>query len=1052
MREENGSGNPDTRKAAERYIRAGLSVIPISVGAKSPGRGGWQQERWTVEDVEELWNDGQGIGILWGEPSGGLVDIDCDWPEACIAAGIILPREPRRTFGRPGSPESHHVVRVEGELPKTRRYKIGGQGDERSVVELMSTGTQSLAPPSLHESGERRRWYEEQSAPKMPGPEVQEAAADIVTAALLARNWPGKGSRHDYVLSASGFIGRRLPRERTQRIMEAAIGASGDEEARGRLADVRSTLDSLEAGRPTTGGPSLDDLAPGVVEQLQRWHRWDQGFRAGEAHEHSEAGGQSLPSIVVNDRPLRNVGDEALAALQVHNKPPKLFARGGKIIRLASDENDAPIIQEADESVVRYHLTRAANFVKEYQRKNGVERIEVSPPRDAVQDVMSVADLPFPPLIGVPRTPFFRPDGTIVALRGYDPATRLYHEPSFAAGDNSRIEVAEEPADEDLQGAVEIVDEAVSDFPYVDKASAANTLALLLTPIMRNVTPGPVPLSVIDKPTPGTGGSLLAEVVALLATGSPAGMMSAPRDDEEVRKQLTSALMRGNLIVTIDNVDSVLSAPSLSRALSSDHWEDRVLGRSEMIRVPQRATWIASGNNIQLGGDMPRRAYWIRLDAGVERPWQREGFKHPELKPWIAANRSKLLSALLTMGRAWFARGAPQGRITLGGFEGWAHTIGGVLDVAGISGFLANLDEMYERAADGTHDWSAFLEAWREAYGDEARTTKQLAADLHNSSEEYAALREALPDEFGIADPERPDKALSRRLGNRFKKREGKPHGERRLCLKRAGSHMNAKLWQVVKAPTGAGENVSLVSLVSLSHPNVHARARAKSEWGPNQTKQTHRLISETDASCSEVGTSGSEASTSRDDFERTSCESLSAEQVGEELRRPNSGPSINLPLYLVGATTLEILTKSVLVAKDLKADAWEEHAGVVEEGGSRSEKPRGRVRVWGVSTVSLARRVASLEDGAQDPVPSADTIRQRGPVGLSTGPTSTPTSPNCRPRSPAPCAASSAISPSIGRTWTHPALEQAGEGDSYEPLRRDNSGRSALQGRSYPR
>jgi hypothetical protein len=931
MREENGSGNPDTRKAAERYIRAGLSVIPISVGAKSPGRGGWQQERWTVEDVEELWNDGQGIGILWGEPSGGLVDIDCDWPEARIAAGIILPREPRRTFGRPGSPESHHVVRVEGELPKTRRYKIGGQGDERSVVELLSTGTQSLAPPSLHESGERRRWYEEQSAPKMPGPEVQEAAADIVTAALLARNWPGKGSRHDYVLSASGFIGRRLPRERAQRIMEAAIGASSDEEARGRLADVRSTLDSLEAGRPTTGGPSLDDLAPGVAQQLQRWHRWGLRFRAGEAHEHSEAGGQSLPSIVVNDRPLRDVGDEALQALEARNNPPSLFSRAGKIIRLASDENDEPIIQEASESVVRHHLARAANFVKEYQRKNDVERIEVSPPRDVVQDVMAVPHLPFAPLIGVPRTPFFRPDGTIVALPGYDAATRLYYVPSFAseARDNSRIEIAEEPAEEDLQGAVEIVDEAVSDFPYVDKASAANTLALLLTPIMRNVTPGPVPLSVIDKPTPGTGGSLLAEVVALLATGSPAGMMSAPRDDEEVRKQLTSALMRGNLVVTIDNVDGVLSAPSLSRALSSEYWEDRVLGRSEMIRVPQRATWIASGNNIQLGGDMPRRGYWIRLDAGVERPWQRAGFKHPELKAWVAANRSKLLSALLTMGRAWFAKGAPQGRATLGGFEGWAHTIGGVLEVAGISGFLANLDEMYERAADGTRDWTAFLEAWRKAYGDEARTTKEIAADLLHG-EAHNGLRDALPEEFGTIVPERPDKGLTRRLGKAFSRREGRRHGDEGLYLARAGERKRALQWIVKAADGGPGERVSLVSLTSLSPPS-RSRARERDN-GPTQTHETRQTHSEAHTSSSEQSTSSCEASTSRAAFEQeVSCESLSAEQVGEELRRPNSGPRINLPLYLAGATTLEILTKSVLVAKDLKADAWEEHAGVVE-------------------------------------------------------------------------------------------------------------------------
>ncbi len=43
--------------------------------------------------------------------------------------------------------------------------------------------------------------------------------------------------------------------------MEAAISASGDEEE-ARRRDVRSTLDVLADGRPATGGPTLDKLAP----------------------------------------------------------------------------------------------------------------------------------------------------------------------------------------------------------------------------------------------------------------------------------------------------------------------------------------------------------------------------------------------------------------------------------------------------------------------------------------------------------------------------------------------------------------------------------------------------------------------------------------------------------------------------------------------------------------------------------------------------------------------------------------------------------------------
>ena len=194
----------------------------------------------------------------------GLVEIDCDWTEARIAARGIVPR--RRTFGRPGSPDSHHVVRIVGELPKTKRYGLPGKGEEKRVVELLSTGTQSLVPPSLHESGERRRWYGKDKPIEMTASEALEATADIASAALLAYNWPGQGSRKDYSFAATGYVGRYLSRERAFRVMEAAIAASGDEEAHGRLRDTQDTLDKIDAGEPTSGGPTLDDLAPGVVE------------------------------------------------------------------------------------------------------------------------------------------------------------------------------------------------------------------------------------------------------------------------------------------------------------------------------------------------------------------------------------------------------------------------------------------------------------------------------------------------------------------------------------------------------------------------------------------------------------------------------------------------------------------------------------------------------------------------------------------------------------------------------------------------------------------
>ena len=128
-----------------------------------------------------------------------------------------------------------------------------------------------------------------------------------------------------------------------------------------------------------------------------------------------------------------------------------------------------------------------------------------------------------------------------------------------------------------------------------------------------------------------------------------------------------------------------------------------------------------------------------------------------------------------------------------------------------MAGFLDNLSEMYERAADGSREWTAFLEAWREVHGDEAKTTKQIAADLHDEAPKV--LREALPEEFGGIDPDRPDKGLSRKLGKAFAKREGRRHGPTRLHLLRAGEKQRAARWAVRPAPSVPVEKVSIESL-----------------------------------------------------------------------------------------------------------------------------------------------------------------------------------------------------------------------------------------------
>jgi hypothetical protein len=228
---------------------------------------------------------------------------------------------------------------------------------------------------------------------------------------------------------------------------------------------------------------------------------------------------------------------------------------------------------------------------------------------------------------------------------------------------------------------------------------------------------GPTPLHLIEKPTQGTGATLVVDAICLIVTGSRASVMTEGSDDEEWRKRLTAKLRQVPSIVLIDNLRRPLDSSALAAALTAPFWEDRVLGVSETTRLPIRCIWIATGNNPEFSGEMSRRLVRIRLDARTDQPWRRGGFRHPNLMLWVQANRTRLVSACLTLCRAWIAAGKPRGTRTIGSYEDWAAVMGGLLEVIGVPGFLSNIDEMLD-ASDGEGAvWRVFVGQWWDRFG-----------------------------------------------------------------------------------------------------------------------------------------------------------------------------------------------------------------------------------------------------------------------------------------------------------------------------------------------
>jgi len=517
---------------------------------------------------------------------------------------------------------------------------------------------------------------------------------------------------------------------------------------------------------------------------LQEKPKADEGYLPGENS------GANLPKIVVNDRHLRDVTTEALTALQKSNHPERIF-RHGILSRISLDEYERPVIEPLNESSLRGCLTRSANFIRAIKEKE----IKVPPPLDVTRDCLSLGDWDFPILSAITEVPVVRPDGGMLISPGYDATTKLLYWPS---PNLSIPKIQDNPSKDDLKKAAELIIEAVCDFPFDSMESAANTIGTLITPVVRPCIEGPVPATVIDKPTQGTGASLIAETIALIATGRPAPIMTECERDEEWKKVITSLLVKGQLVAVLDNVDGLLYSPSLAALLTASTWQDRILGFSKVVTLPHLSTWIITGNNIKLAGDLPRRCIWVRLNAKTPRPWLRdkESFKHPNLLAWLTQHRGEILAAILTIVRAWVIDGKPEAPQVprLGGYEGYCRVIGGLLTSMGITQFLGNLSDMYSMMDVETPQWENFLATWFEVIGSQPITAKELVDWLNKD----ANLRSSVPDK--LADESEGFHA--RKIGSALSKKRDMQFTNG-FVLSKAGELHRAIKWQVTKISEG---------------------------------------------------------------------------------------------------------------------------------------------------------------------------------------------------------------------------------------------------------
>jgi putative DNA primase/helicase len=237
----------------------------------------------TEEDVRAAFDGESNIGVVMGEASGGMVDIDVDEPRAAAFAMAWMPPT-KWVFSRNATQSVHFIYRVDNkaELPATARF---GMTRGRPFCEVRTTGAQTMFPPSIHPDGESVVWLEREGG-NGQGPGVVSGKALLArvrvfaAAAALGTSWPAEGSRHDAAVALCGGLARAGWREEEiVEMVRLVCSIAGEEEAEirtDRLTAARSSIRAMEAGRQITGWKRLRDLLGGAAadELIRRVCEW----------------------------------------------------------------------------------------------------------------------------------------------------------------------------------------------------------------------------------------------------------------------------------------------------------------------------------------------------------------------------------------------------------------------------------------------------------------------------------------------------------------------------------------------------------------------------------------------------------------------------------------------------------------------------------------------------------------------------------------------------------------------------------------------------------
>lgn len=216
------------------------AFVSLKQNSKEPIGIAWQKKPSPPELVHHAFKaNGYNVGLINGDIS-GIVDVDLDCGEAKQLASLLLPKGLAK-FEHSGNHRGHILYRVNN-AGKTQQYQCPETG--KTLVELRSTGSQTMIPPSVHPSGQKLKFtFLDDTATPLEFNDLQVQIRKIAALSLISRHWK-EGMRHNLALGVAGLLLKTDHDEaQSKEIIAAICEVTGDEELQDRLKAIETTFD-----------------------------------------------------------------------------------------------------------------------------------------------------------------------------------------------------------------------------------------------------------------------------------------------------------------------------------------------------------------------------------------------------------------------------------------------------------------------------------------------------------------------------------------------------------------------------------------------------------------------------------------------------------------------------------------------------------------------------------------------------------------------------------------------------------------------------------------